>query len=84
MHYALKNHILQLQYNWIILKAKIIQKIKVLDPSYTVKILERDSGTGFSHLVPANTNRSVTLIENRTNCKQNVFFRFCLTACAVP
>ena len=26
MHYALKNHILQLQYNWIILKPKIVQK----------------------------------------------------------
>ena len=29
MYYALKNHILQLQYNWIILKQKIIHKIKV-------------------------------------------------------
>ena len=29
MHYALKNHILQLQYKWIILKPKIIQNIKV-------------------------------------------------------
>ena len=29
MHYALKNHQLQLQYNWIILKPKIVQKIKV-------------------------------------------------------
>ena len=28
MHYALKNHILQLQYNWIILKPKIVQKSK--------------------------------------------------------
>ena len=29
MHYALKKHILQLQYNWIILKPKIVQKVKV-------------------------------------------------------
>ena len=28
MHYVLKNHILQLQYHWIILKPKIVQKIK--------------------------------------------------------
>ena len=27
MHYALKNQILQLQYKWIILKPKIVQKI---------------------------------------------------------
>ena len=29
MHYALKNHILQLQYNWTNSKAKNRQKIKV-------------------------------------------------------
>ena len=54
MHYAFKKkqHILQVQYNWIILKPKIVQKIKVSDPSYTDKILVQDSGTGFSHLVP--------------------------------
>ena len=42
----------------------------------TVKTLVLDSGTGISQLVPANTNRSATLIENPTNCKQNVYFRF--------
>ena len=53
---------------------------KKSDPSYTVKILVPDSGTGFSQLVPANTNRSATLIENPTNCKQNVYFQYGLTA----
>ena len=38
----------------------------------TVKILVRNSGAGFSLLVPANSNRSATVIENLTNCKQNV------------
>ena len=52
-HYALKNHILQVRYNWIILKLKNVQKIKVYDPSYTVKILVPDSGTRFFQLVPA-------------------------------
>ena len=37
-------------------------------------------GTGFSQLVPANTNRSTTFIENLTNCKQTVYFQFGLTA----
>ena len=53
-----------------------------------VKILVPDSGTGFSQMVPANTNRSATLIENPANCKQNVYFQFGLMAtkctCAVP
>ena len=40
----------------------------------TIKILVPDSCTGFSHSVPANINRSVTLIENPSNCKQNVYF----------
>ena len=39
-----------------------------------------DSGTGFSQLVPATTTTSATLIENPTNCEQNVYFRFGLTA----
>ena len=43
-----------MQYNKIILKPKIIQKIKVYDPSYTIKILVPDSGSGFSQLVLAN------------------------------
>ena len=36
-------------------------------------ILVSDSGSGFSQLVPANTNRSATLIENPTSCKQSLF-----------
>ena len=83
MHYALKNHILQLQYNWIILKPKNRPKIKVQDPSYTVKILVPDSATGFAQFVPQNTNRFATLSENPTNCKQNVYFQFGLTVMTI-
>ena len=35
----------------------------------TVKILVWVSGTGFSKLVPVNTDRSATLIENLAICK---------------
>ena len=62
-------------------KAKNCPKYQSI--SYTLKILVPDYGTGFSKLVPANTNSSATLIENPTNCRQNVYFRFGLTACAV-
>ena len=78
-------------YNCIILKLKkLSKKTKYktqaipLKFCFTVKILVLDSGTRFSQLVPANTNRSATLIENLTNCKQNVYFRFDLKACVVP
>ena len=46
----------------------------------TVKVLVPDSGIRFLQLVPANTNRSITLIEISTNCKGNVYFQFGLTA----
>ena len=81
MHYGLKKTTFAVTVQLDNIKAKNRPKIKVQDPSYTVKILVLDSGTGFSQLVPANTNRSPTLNKNPTNCKQNVYFRFGLTAC---
>ena len=45
----------------------------------TVLIFVPDSGIEFSKLVPTNSNRSATLIENQTNCKRNIYYRFCLT-----
>ena len=49
------------QYNWIILKPKIVKK----NPP--------DSGTGFSQLVPANANRSATW-QLRTRQTANKMF----------
>ena len=59
------------------MRAKNHPKIQSIRPRF--KILLPDSGARFSKLVPANTNRSATLIENPTNCKQNVYFPFGLT-----
>ena len=78
MHYASKNHILQLHYNWIISKPQIVKKkSKYKTQAIPFIILVPDSGTGFFQLIPANTKRSATLIENLTNCKQSVYLERC-------
>ena len=53
-----------------------IGKTQAISLKFWYRILVPD----FFQLVPANTNRSTTLIENPTNCKQNVYSRFGLTA----
>ena len=65
MHYAFKKkeeekrkkqqHILQLPFNWIILKPKIVQKAKYKTQAIPLKFWYR-----ISQLVSANANRSAT------------------------
>ena len=59
-------------------KAKNRQKNQSIRPKlYRLKFWYRILVPDFFQLIPANTNRSATLIENLANCKQSVYLERC-------